>query len=504
MPANIAGLVWVMIGCGIAVGLLLTVFRGMFERNEVMRLGTVFALASILFFLSPNAAIFFGGLTLLILVMAQRTEPMVLGLFLFATLPAASIPFFSLPGINYLLNMSVPFVVGVLLFAPAYIRRGGKPLKRMGGLDALALIALFGFILLDFRNSTFTNDLRSGLTQLFTFVVPFLAFSRVVRTREQFEKVVQALVIAMTISACIAFICQIIYWNIYTSQVINLFDARVLTKGRGSLLRVVSTYGTSYINYGTVLMAATLLAVPWASKLRGLPLKVGYIGMMTMGVFMTASRGPFVAGVAGAIILILALRNTMNRLFLGGAVLFFLGIVAGFTEQGQAIYSYLPFIGDSSAGTYRLRLAESGWPLVFDNPLFGDAFFRQRPELVPLTQGEGIIDVVNFYLNRALNYGIPLTITFTLAHVLAGFAAVRTARRVDPDDGWWRLMGGAVAGALACYTVAIATTSLLPQTIQMGFILVALNIAYVRISWAYGFAKPKGAAAYSPEPAYGA
>ncbi|MEM1381344.1 MAG: O-antigen ligase family protein [Pseudomonadota bacterium] len=503
MMASLAGFMYACIGCAIAVGLLLFVFRDMFSRSEVFGLATLFIFASAAFFISPNALVFFAFLTVIILASAQRIDPMVLALFLMVTLPAPGLPFLPLPGVNYLINLTVPLLLGILLLTPAFFRRGGGHLKGAGTVDALVLAIVVGIFFLDFRNTTFTNDLRTGVQNLLTLGVAYFAFSRVIRTREALEQVVRGFVIAMLIAGCVGIICQVIYWNMYSYKVAKLFDAGIEAKSRGTLLRVTSTFGYAYINYGLVLMCATLAAVPWALRLKSRLFQAGFIVLMIFAVFMTASRGPFLAGIVGAFILILALRNSFSRLFIAGMVVVAVGIAASFTETGQGIIAYLPFIGEQDTEDYRVRLTQVSWPVVMDKPLTGDPFFRERPEMQTLIQGEGIIDVVNSYLSKALSYGLPIAGLFAAAHILAGFLAFRTARRVDPDDGWWRLLGASLAGAMACYASGIATTSLRYQTEEIGFILIGLCVAYTRISWAYGYAKSKRAQRADAVPVYG-
>ena len=466
-------------------------------------LASAFFIATASYFLAPHGAVFFGVFFVAMVALSQRMDPLVLGIFALFMVPAQDTPFFALPGINYLIPMSVPFILAVLLFGPTYFRQGRQALKGAGIIDVLALTAIVGFILLDFRASTFTNSLRGGIYSFLTIGLAYLAFSRAVQSRAALEKIVRTFVIALLVTACIGIVCQALYWNFYSYKMLDVFGVPISGKSRGTLLRVTSTYGYGYINYGLVLMSATLLSVVTVAKMRSTLFKAGFIALMVFGVLMTASRGPFVAGAAGAFVIILALKNPFGRFFQAGMAAVVILIAASFTEQGQALYSYLPFVGDSDTEDYRVQLAEISWPIILDNALTGDPFYLDREEMQVLIQGEGIIDIVNSYTGKALAYGLPLATMFGLAHILAGLFAVRTARRVDPNDGTWRLLGGGLAGALACYVVGIATTSLRFQTEEFGFILVALDVAYVRISWAYGLAKSKRSQLEDAIPAYG-
>lgn len=48
---------------------------------------------------------------------------------------------------------------------------------------------------------------------------------------------------------------------------------------------------------------------------------------------------------------------------------------------------------------------DNSWIVIQRNPLFGSFDFRNTPEMQSMIQGEGIIDIVNTYINWRCGWG---------------------------------------------------------------------------------------------------
>src|SRR5262249_16388383 len=74
----------------------------------------------------------------------------------------------------------------------------------------------------------------------------------------------------------------------------------------------------------------------------------------------------------------------------------------------------LPFVGtiQQENVTYRQKLFDNSIAVIQRNPLFGTPDFRKAPEMIELIQGEGIMDIVNTYLEIAMKSGLVGRILF--------------------------------------------------------------------------------------------
>ena len=128
------------------------------------------------------------------------------------------------------------------------------------------------------------------------------------------------------------------------------------------------------------------------------------------------------------------------------------------TPFGASIVDSLPFIGtrDQDTVEYRQELFETSWALIKQNPLFGNPFVALDME--NLRQGQGIIDLVNGYLQVALYYGLVGLALYCAVHLFVlqrAFVVMRRARAAD-DTGMLAL-GASLTACVAANLFFMAT-----------------------------------------------
>ena len=185
-----------------------------------------------------------------------------------------------------------------------------------------------------------------------------------------------------------------------------------------------------------------------------------YVGLaiLLLGLLSSLSRGPWLGFALFASLSLAAQPRTAVKLlvwaipFLAGAVHFSPG---GFSR----FVNLLPFVGSSDPGSeiYRSQLFTNAMIVIERYPLFGSLTFLQEPEMLRMIQGQGIIDVVNSYLQIALEFGLVglfLFLTFFVA--LAASLFVQAAKsKVEPSP----LNHAGLLAILLAVLVTIATTS---------------------------------------------
>lgn len=473
---------------GVAGGMILTqtFFKGALALPKDLRFGLFGAAISVtaLFFLAPSPLIFLVGSGAAITFFGQKADKAILGAFLLPLLPNTTMQFLSLPGINYLYPLNFPIIVSLFAFLPAMGRKGGERLGGYKTLDRLFLFMVISWIVLSFRSDSITHNLREASVTVLTFIVPYLAITRSINSREKFILLFKAILVSFVIMACVAFICQQFWWDIYSGQADRLFGGHSLTKMRGGLLRITSTYGNAYINVGILLVMGALFSVAFAPKTKGFITKYGLPVVLLFGALMTASRSPFIAGILSTPILLTAFPNVFGkvmRFVVIGAVS--IGLIA-VSPLGEGIADFMPSFDSDEEQSYRSRLMEVGMQEVRKRPLLGDPVYFDNPNFEVLRQGEGIVDFVNSYLEKALHYGVPLALIYILMAIGPGLLAWRASRKLGPDDLEWRFVGGAMAAGLVCFAAGLFGTATNGQTEIVQYVLLGMTVCYLRITLA--------------------
>jgi O-antigen ligase len=117
----------------------------------------------------------------------------------------------------------------------------------------------------------------------------------------------------------------------------------------------------------------------------------------------------------------------------------------------------LPFVGSADKGseTYRSRLFENSIIVIERYPLFGSDTFVREPEMQTMIQGQGIVDVVNTYLQISLHYGLIGLLLFAM---FFGVLAIKLAAMFWTSKSDIVSYEGVLA-LLAAMLFTIATTS---------------------------------------------
>jgi len=171
------------------------------------------------------------------------------------------------------------------------------------------------------------------------------------------------------------------------------------------------------------------------------------------------------------------------RAFQAGAIATIAGALSLLTPFGKNIIGLLPIIGNSSNNTfsYRRQLLDQAWDVILANPFFGTGDINGNTALESLRQGQGIIDIVNTYLQVGLKsglIGLGLFLAFFLSTLLTLHKALKSARSYDPlFANYCRAYLATLIGIL----LTIFTVSSVGQIPHIYWAFAALGIALARI-----------------------
>ncbi|MBP2557413.1 hypothetical protein J2857_000164 [Neorhizobium galegae] len=415
-------------------------------------------LATVITFLSRGFLDFAVGLALLsIYVHRYSKQPAFLYIVLMFVAPCVPIPS-GIPGVfNKILELDPPRWLAITILLPVALRLWrDRDVREFRGLDVL-VVAFLGYTsLLSVRLGDFNSILRILAGNFLDICLPYFVFSRVIRSGLDMNKALLAFVIGVLPLSAIGVLEIWKSWRVYY-VVVQEWDVFLKTAYlfRDGLLRA-SVTSIEAIAFGFVCMtgAGCLLALRSPAPL-GIWRYVA-LSVLVLGLLSSVSRGPWLG--FALCVLFLAITGPKRSFKLALACL--PGMVSVLFLHPPFLDRFinlLPFVGSADKGseTYRSSLFENSLIVIERYPLFGSDSFLKEPEMQTMIQGQGIIDIVNTYLQIALYYGLIGLFLFTL--YFFGVSA-RLARKSFGDNSD-AVNYKAVLGLLIAMLLVIVTTS---------------------------------------------
>ena len=429
----------------------------------------------------------FVFISALIVIVLSRSEPLKpsIYLLLMASLPTIAEHVAGFAGINRLIEVSPQLVFASIVLIPALFNaRHMRKIARAGSrMDLFFLLWLVLQLALATRASTFTHMLRTGLVEFLAAAPLYYVFSRYPKSFEDIRILSGAFILPMLILSVIAIPEFLKNWHLYTTVSINWFGSIHFTYTmRDGLLRAA----VSVINpivWGFLAMTAIGVGLAFFNDGFSKFYRNTGIALLMFGLIASLSRGPWMGAIAIIVIFVLSGRKMAARsvqLAAGGMVAF---LAAMATPFGQKLLNMLPFLGDSASETvsYRQRLLNVGWEVMLQSPFFGDGAYLSHPLLQPLRQGQGIIDIVNTYLQVGLKsgfVGMGLFVCMFLCVLQALRKAMNEARRYDARLA---LYCQAYLATTVGIMIAIFTVSSVGQIPLVYWSFMGIGIAIARV-----------------------
>lgn len=369
---------------------------------------------------------------------SRDENPAALCLTLMFVVPPVSVQIPTI-GINQLFEVNHFRLLMMVVLLPAALRvRRAEPQRRRGldAMDALVLAYMVLVLVLFMPYESITNSMRRlflfGLDTLLVYYV----FSRLGPTRASVRECMAAWLLAGLLLAPVALFETGRMWLLYTGISDRWGDPNVFAwLLRGNALRAQAAAGHSLaLGYFLAMAWGFFLFIQrhWHARWPRYALGALLLG----GLWATLSRGPWLtAALFTLVYLALDPKGAVVAVkAMAGLAIASLLLLA--SPLGDGIVAYLPFVGnvDASNVEYRVRLFETSLTLIGQNPFFGNPFVLEQME--SLRQGQGIIDLINGYVQIALFYGLVGLGLFVLLLVLGakrGFTAWRAVRYVDAE-----------------------------------------------------------------------
>jgi O-antigen ligase len=432
-----------------------------------------------------------------LLFSAQRREPNKLAMFYFLLLALPpieqDIPGMGILGALFVIHYQRLLFLAVLMPAFLFLRKQ-EDTERFGRLlpDKLMVAYFILNLLLMLPVSTFTNSLRTGVFYpCIDIFLPYYVASRSLKNLQGFRDVMMAYVVgALVISLIGAFEYTkhwLLYANLDTALGVNWAFGGYI--GRAGDLRALGPIGQP-IPFGYAIAAAMGFFVYLRKSVPNQ--KVWGLGMLLLiaGIISSLSRGPWV-GAAVMLLVFVAIGPSpglrMAKLVLLGVIVVPALLLSPF---GEKIIDHLPFVGqiDAENVSYRQQLLETSIVLIKRNPFFGSYDFMNAPEMQPLIQGHGFIDLgrpfidfVNTYAVIGLYSGLVGLSLFTGFFIAVLFGIFRGIRSLPDKNNEMSRLGQVLFSTLLGILLIIATVSSLSVVPIIYWSVAGLGVAYARM-----------------------
>ena len=451
---------------------------------------------TILAFLAPGFWVYVFLSTVILYISSRReTNPLGLYLFVLFVLPPFSSEIKGLGQISLLFSIGPLRLLSLLILFPAWLT-----LRRQLGYNGFGRFwadrILVGYILyqlvLRLAGDTFTNAIREGIFYSFTDVyLPYIVASRGVRNILRFQDAIASLAVAACILGLLAVIEYGKEWLLYSSvdEALGIYFSLGGYLGRGGKgVRAMVTAGHS-IALGYILCISLMLF--FSLKVVMVRKASWWVAscIMSLGLIVAMSRGPWVGALAGIVTYILLSDRAFRDLLILAGVVLLLALALFLSPYQDRVIDLIPFIGtvDEGSVTYRQDLVTVSMVVIKQHILFGSPNFRAEPVMQQLIQGEGIIDPVNTYIVVALAQGLVGLTLFSGIFFAALGSLYFSWRSISRSDVYMRNLGRSIMAAMIAMMIMIATTSPILHIPTVYWMLSGFCVGYVALCRASSF-----------------
>lgn len=419
------------------------------SMEDFRRRYKVWIALTITVFMAPNFWVFFLVATPFLITLGRRdSNPAAAFLFLLYVLPPISVRV-PMIGLSFLIELNFHLLLTFCVLTPTAWRlwKDRKASRATGWkiLDVLLLAycVLTAFVFLRpevapgvLMQPTFTDCLRRMFEIFFSLFIPYFVISRTSTNRAAIQDMIASFTIKGAILASVAIFEGARRWLLY-GELFSRWGLESTTYlSRGGDIRAMASAGHP-LALGYLLAVAFGFWLYLQESLQSRVSRLAITGLFLFGLLAAYSRGPWV----GAIVIFFSFAalgpRSLPKLFKAVAGMLLLGVAVAISPIGAKIASVVPYFGgtvDIGNVVYRETLFERSWQIIVDHPWLGDQ--QALLEMQELRQGEGIIDLMNGFVNILLSDGFVGLSLFGFFMVIGIFKAFRVsvaARKRDQD-----------------------------------------------------------------------
>ena len=419
----------------------------------------------------------FIPLSIPMILIAQPKDPLERFPFYIAALfvmPSSAVFDIPMIGLNYLMSMNNAKLVSIFIIIPLlFISMPRKYKLRFNLLDLVVLVFCLWKLALAFRGVPITTGLRYGVDTVLIWLLPYFAMSRLVVNWRTTNSVMKTWLLLATILSMISMISVLRQWNMYSLiDIFRSFEGDYYR--RGGFLRVAVTFSTSLLAYFLAIGMITLEVVRKHQKISSMKAWL-MRGIFLLAIFMTGSRaGWLMAPICYGVYFIFDQKSPILK---WGALT--AGVVGGYFFYTIYTTDALSSVDNFGTFQYRKDLAEASKVQVDSAFWAGDQNFIESEHLAHMVQGEGIIDIVNSYLQIVLLYGVIGLFLFALMFIVPIISLVRLksswAHLAPHEQQWLRDWRAVLLAAFIALGMLLVTVSMVSYTVSILMALMAIT-----------------------------
>jgi O-antigen ligase len=447
-------------------------------------------------FLSPSFWLYaLIAIPLLTLIARKDSNPSALYLLLLHVIPPIEIPV-PMVGMPYIFFVNNYLLLSFCVLTPVALRllRSNDEVQTRG-LEAmdfclLAYGILSAVLFTRAQESggglypvSFTDNLRHAFVFFFATVVPYYSISRANSSRRALVDTFATFCLSCALLAAIAIFESARRWLLFEDMPsrwgYGIGISFYLTRA-GSLRAMASTGHP--LALGHLLMIAFGFWLYLQCKLKSKLRRLAGVVLLWAGLLAAYSRGPWIAAALVYFVFSAFRPRPFSKLLKAATIGGIVAVVVSLSPLRDKVISVLPAFGgtvDDYSILYRQRLAVRSWEIIRESPFFGDQ--TALLQMQELRQGQGIIDIVNTYLQVLLNsgfVGLSLFLSFILLALFKAWALTRRITPFDPDLG---MLGASLVACILGTLLLLAGGSFGTGTERMFYVLAALATAYAHL-----------------------
>ena len=435
-------------------------------------------------FILPNFWLFIAAA--LIFLLAYLPKPpdqrVIYYFLLLCILPnmTETIPGFG--GIRFFFDLSYNRFLILLLLVPIFINNGQRNPHhfQLFNVRSDILIVLFISIqaVLSLRDNTITNAFRESLMLMLDIFIPYYIISRHVNTLEQFNRVLAALLLSISILALLGLFEAGKHWLLF-SKLRNPLGGGGYDVRAGNL-RVIASFGSPII-FGYALMIGFGLLLYMKPLLKWNYLFYINATILFIAELATVARGPWLGFAILILVYILTGKEKLKKFAQGTLLLVVFIPLLSLTPFWEKFVQLLPFVGTVRSDTisYREQLFKMSWIVIKKNPFFGSTTYLETPEMESMRQGQGIIDLVNYYIQISLKSGLVGLMLFILIFAGLIFTVYRLLKIIPKENEDLIRLGRVLIAILSAILFVISTVSSIDYIPIFYWAFAGLTAGYV-------------------------
>lgn len=488
MPEHLRALVVILLIASLTFTFAKKAIGPIVSNDRFSQWRNAWFIITLIAFLAHNFWIYIIASSLFIAFAAKR-EPNKFALFfaLLFVVPSIGSGITGLGAINYFFQINHLRVLSLVVLLPAFLSlltsqntlKFGKSFP-----DKLILIYLILIISLEIRGTSVTDSLRQGLYAFTDIFLPYYVASRALNHFDRFKEVFSGFVLASCLVAAIAVFEFIKGWLLYGAlpTVLGADTVVGVYLMRDSNLRALATLEHP-IALGYVLVVAMGGYLFLKQFIQSKNAQRAGLLLLTIGLIATLSRGPWVGAALLLIIFIATGPFAIKRLVMLSMVAVVALPVISVLPGGGRIINLLPVIGNVERANidYREKLLENSIVVIKRNPLLGSVNYYQYPEMQEMIQGQGIIDIVNTYLQISLKYGL-IGLSLFAGFFFVVLSGIHKSRKMISDKtSELYLLGRTLSAILIAVLVMIFTVSSIGMIPIIYWSFAGLGVAYINM-----------------------